>query len=194
MHSKCNTFESSQKHPPPPSPWRNCLPQKPIPVAKKVGDHWQDKVETLCHVTPPTSLSSASLYAQSWEQVAVPKRCQHVTVSVRALKLCPPLWMHLLYLVYWANSERVSPSFTSLKKPAWWPPLMHPRVPSWNWLDWLAWLDSKLLEGGDHFQIVTLSYSLYKWKKWALIVKKNIASEPVGCLGSWELSCLSKVS
>ena len=130
------------------------------------------------------SLSSASLYAQSWEQVAVPKRCQHVTVSGRALKLCPLSWMHLLYLVYWANTERFSPSFTSLKKPAWWPPLIHPRVPSWNWLDWLAWLDSKLLEGGDHFQIVTLSYSLYKWKKWALIVKKNTASEPVGCLGS----------
>lgn len=47
----------------------------------------------------------------------------------------------------------------------------------------LLWLDSKLLEGKDHFQIISLSCVLDEWKKWVLIVKKNLASEPVGC---WE--------
>ena len=32
----CSHYRLS--HPPTPNPWKNCLPQKPVPGAKKVGD------------------------------------------------------------------------------------------------------------------------------------------------------------
>lgn len=153
---------------------------KPSLLPKRLWDHWQDKVGTLCRVTPPTSLSSASLSAQS---LGTSCCSQMVSACYSFCESSPGCALSLECICFtWSIIEEIlkdsAPSFTS-SKPAWWPPLMHPRVPCWARLTRLEapW-------GQDHFQIVSLSYSLYKWTKWALIVKKKYGFRASWMLGS----------
>ena len=41
VNNKCNVIESSQNHPPTPSPWGKMSSMKPVPGAKNVGDCWE---------------------------------------------------------------------------------------------------------------------------------------------------------